>query len=49
MIAAGTTNPDVRLKTHKARRPRANVTVDANIDDEQDLLTDMRRNPEDYQ
>ena len=48
MLAAGNTNPDVRFTTRKAHRSRANVTVDADIDDEQDLLTDMRRNPDDY-
>jgi hypothetical protein len=48
MIAAGNTNPDVRYTTHKAHRSRANITVDAQEDDEQDLLVDMRRNPDDY-
>jgi hypothetical protein len=44
MIASGTTNPDVRHTARKAHRARANVTVDVDIDDEQDLLTDIRRN-----
>lgn len=48
MIAAGNANPDVRYTTRKAQRSRANVTVTAHVDDEDDVITDMRRNPEDY-
>jgi hypothetical protein len=48
MIAAGNANPDVRYTTRKANRSRANVTVDAHVDDEDDGITDMRRNPEEY-
>jgi hypothetical protein len=40
MIAAGNNNPDVRYTTRKAHRSRANITLDAQEDDEQDLLTD---------
>jgi hypothetical protein len=47
MIASGTSNPDVRHTSRKAHRARANVAVDVDIDDEQDLLTDIRRNRED--
>jgi len=49
MLASGTTNPDVRYTTRKAHRSRANVVIDADVDDEQDLLTDMRRNREAYE
>jgi hypothetical protein len=48
MLAAGNSNPDVRYTTRKSHRSRGNVTVDAEIGDESDLLTDMRRNPDDY-
>jgi hypothetical protein len=48
MIAAGNANPDVRYTTRKAQRSRANVTVTAHVDDEDDVITDMRRKPEDY-
>ena len=34
MIAAGTTNPDVRHTTRKAHRSRANVVIDAEEDDQ---------------
>jgi len=34
MIAAGTSNPDVRHTTRKAHRSRANVTIDADVDDQ---------------
>jgi hypothetical protein len=46
MIAAGTSNPDVRYTAHKSHRSRANVTLNADTDDEQDLLTDIRRGNE---
>jgi hypothetical protein len=47
MIASGTTNPDVRHTSRKAHRARGHVNVDVDIDDEQELLTDMRRNRDD--
>ena len=34
MIAAGTNNPYVRHTTRKAHRSRANVTIDADVDDQ---------------
>jgi hypothetical protein len=34
MIAAGTNNPDVRHTTRKAHRSRANVVIDADVDDQ---------------
>jgi hypothetical protein len=40
MIGAGTLNPDVRLTKRKAHRSRANVTVNADLDEEQDPLTE---------
>jgi hypothetical protein len=48
MIASGNKNPDVRYSSMSSVRSRGNVSVDANLDNEQDMLTDMRRNPEDY-
>ena len=44
MLAAGTDNPDVRHTTRKARRSRVNITID-DEDDQQDMLTDIRRKP----
>jgi hypothetical protein len=49
MIAAGNTNPDVRTTASAAPRSKASVRVDAQIDNEEDVLRDMRRNPDDYQ
>jgi hypothetical protein len=46
MMAAGNPNPDVRYTAHKSHRSRANVTVNADSDDENDLLTDIRRGKE---
>jgi len=46
MLAAGTSNPDVRYTARKAHRSRANVTVHAQEDDEKELLTDIRRGKE---
>ena len=43
MLAAGTENPDVRHTVRKAQRSRVNIKIDAEVDDEQDLLTDIRR------
>jgi hypothetical protein len=43
MLAAGNKNPDVRYTTRPAHRSRANITIDADADNEQDLLTDIRR------
>ena len=42
MLAAGN-NPDVRYTTRKAHRSRANITLDAQQDDEQAMLTDMKK------
>lgn len=49
MLDAGNSNPDVRYTTRKAHRSRGNVTVDAGDDDDTDLITDMRRNPDQYE
>lgn len=45
MLAAGTDNPDVRHTVRKAQRSRVNIKIDADVDDEQDQLTDIRRRP----
>src|ERR1035438_1672950 len=48
MLAAGNQNPDVRLTGSAAPKSGAAVKVDAQIDNEEDVLRDMRRNPDDY-
>jgi hypothetical protein len=46
MIGAGNSNPDVRYTTRPSHRSRANVRIEADVNDENDLLTDIRRNSE---
>ena len=48
MLAAGNFNPDVRTTGHAASKSRANVRVDVEIENEPDVLKDMRRNQDDY-
>lgn len=43
MLAAGNRNPDVRLTGTRGHRASANVQVDAEIDNEDQILQDMRR------
>lgn len=47
MISAGNSNPDVRYTARKAHRSRANITLDAQEDDEQEVLMNMRRDQRD--
>jgi hypothetical protein len=51
MIAAGNNNgnPDVRTLSQAAPQSHATVRVDAQIDNEESVLNDMRRNPTEYQ
>jgi len=48
MLAAGNQNPDVRMTGSAAPKSGATVKVDAQIDNEEGVLRDMRRNPDDY-
>jgi hypothetical protein len=48
MLAAGNANPDVRSQSTTANKSNARVRIDVELDDEKDLMTDLRRNPEDY-
>ena len=48
MMAAGNLNPDVRLTGSAAHKSSGAVRVDAQIDNEEDILRDMRRNPDKY-
>ncbi len=43
MIGAGNSNPDVRYTTRPSHRSRGNIRIEADVDDEQDLLTEIRR------
>jgi hypothetical protein len=49
MLAANDKKADVRTSVHAGHVNHTNVRVSANIDQTEDLLTDIRRNPEDYQ
>lgn len=49
MLAAGNRNPNVRAIQSSAHRSRSNVRVDVNVDEQEALIQDMRRNPEKYQ
>jgi hypothetical protein len=42
MLAAGNQNPDVRMTGSAAPKSGATVKVDAQIDNEEDVLRDMR-------
>jgi hypothetical protein len=48
MLAAGNRNPDVRVTGNAAERSSGNIRVDAEIENEESVLRDMRRNPDDY-
>jgi hypothetical protein len=49
MLAANDKKADVRTSVHAGHVNHTNVRVSANIDQTEDLLRDIRRNPEDYQ
>ena len=44
MLAAGNPNPEVRTTRRQARRSRGEITVEARIDQEPELLREIRRN-----
>jgi hypothetical protein len=48
MLAAKNRNADIRTVVQSSRRSRANVRVDVDVDGQEALLRDMRRNPEKY-
>lgn len=49
MVAAGNLNPDVRTVAQAAPKSRGSIRVDAEIENEEDMFQDMRRNPEEYE
>jgi hypothetical protein len=48
MLAARDRNPDVRTSGIASHRAKGNVRMDVEIDDDDEVLRDMRRNPERY-
>lgn len=48
MMAAGDRNPDVRTVGQSSQVSSANVQVDVTIENEDDMLNDIRRHPELY-
>jgi hypothetical protein len=49
MLAAGNKNPNIRATQTTAHRARGNVRVDVDVNDQEALIKDMRRNPEKYE
>lgn len=49
MLAAGNRNPNVKAVQAASHRSRGNVRVDADVDEQEALIRDMRRNPEKYE
>lgn len=49
ILAAHDKNPQVMITSNQANRSRGNVRVDVDLDQQDKLLQDMRRNPEQYQ
>lgn len=49
IVAAHDKNPQVMLTSNQANKSRGNVRVDVDVDQQDKLLQDMRRNPEQYQ
>jgi hypothetical protein len=49
MLAAGNRNPNVKAVQAASHRSRGNVKVDVDVDQQEALIRDMRRNPEKYQ
>jgi hypothetical protein len=49
MLAAGNKNPNVKAVQANTHRSRSNVRVDVEVDEQEALIRDMRRNPEKYQ
>ena len=49
MLAAGQRNPNARVTQSMAHTSRSNIRVDVDVDEQEALIRDMRRNPEKYQ
>lgn len=49
ILSAHDKNPQVAITSTQARNSRGNIRIDANIDDQDQLLRKMRRNPEHFQ
>ena len=49
MLAAGNHNPNVKTVQSAAHRSRGNVRVDVDVDQQEAIIRDMRRNPEKYE
>jgi hypothetical protein len=49
MLAAGDNRPDVRTAVHAGHENHSNVRVIADIDQTEDLLQRIRRDPDQYQ
>lgn len=48
MLGANNRNADIRTTIQPSTRASANVRVDVDVDEQEALLRDMRRNPEKY-
>lgn len=48
MISASDNNPDVRTAIHAGHNNHSNVRVNVSIDQTEDLLRDIRRDPDQY-
>jgi len=48
MIAARNRNPNARVIGNSSHRAMGNVRVDVEDDDHEEVIRDMRRNPERY-
>jgi hypothetical protein len=49
MLAAGNKNPNVKAVQSASHRSRSNVRLDVDVDEQEALIKDMRRNPEKYE
>lgn len=49
IIASHDRNPKVSMTANQARRDNSNIRVDVSLDQSEEILKDMRRNPENYQ
>jgi hypothetical protein len=49
MLAAGNRNPNVKAAQAASHTSRSNVKLDVDIDQQEAIIKDMRRNPEKYE
>ena len=49
MLIAGDNRPDVRASIHSSHTEQTNIRIRADVDQTDDLLKRIRRNPEQYQ